>query len=275
MREFKGRRIASTALDAQGERLSKEFLENYCSKMGDRRRPMHHMHDMARPVVGYTENHRLVADPDAQGEWCLLADVYLNDDAPTGAIGGFSISGVEMIWDPDGAEARILLSYPHYNNAELLAELKAIPSLAVGKWIKKAEGDLAWGALICTTLAFIVKPMWDDVYKRVIAPKIDALIDEYSRKLQPRDIPAELIQGVQYSGRSIEVRFIPSPGRELDCLSSGSILTGLRLVVAYLEGDRKANDVGAHRIVIFFDDSVGGYRLLRIEYLDGEVVHLA
>ncbi len=275
MRTILAQQIASTHVDRNGERLSKVFLYEYAAAMAGSRHPLHDQHDMSRPTVGYVENHRVEPDPESPSDWVLLADVHLNADVALEVYGGFSISGVEMIREPVAADARLLLAYPHYKNAELLEVLSSDERLALGKWIKKAAGDFEWGVLFGSVLTFVVTPIWDDIYKRKIAPRVDELLQLYLRKIQPQGIGAELVQPLEFRGRPVEVRFIPERRMEAICLRSDSVLAGLRLVVDFLKSDRKSNDVGVRRIVVFYDSAKSGYSLHRIEYADGSVEHAA
>ena len=262
-------------VDRVGERLTKSFLDKYANAVKGSRQPLHDKHDMARPTIGFVENHRVQHDPDNPGEWILVADVYLEDGVPIEAYGGFSISGVEMIHEPELADARLLIAYPHYNDEKLIRELAADPALDIGKWIRKGAEDFQWGVIFGSLLAFIVTPIWDDTYKRKIAPRIDQLLQLYLAKLQPKGVGAELVQQVVFRDEAVEVRFIPDRGSEASCLRSEVIGAGLQLVVAFLWQDRKSGDVGVRRIVVFYDKGASGYALHRIEYADGSVDHAA
>lgn len=274
MRTIVDQTLASTNVDAQGERLSRTFLQHYCSSMGNRRHPIHHQHDMSRPTVGYVENHRLVPDEANLGEWKLIGNVYLHDGVAESDARGFSISGVEMLLEPPTADAKLLLPYPHYNDQALIDAFTSDSRLAVGRWIKKGSGELEWGLLFGSLFAFVFTPIWDDLYKRKIAPRIDALLTAYLKNARPRGLSAQVLQVVDFHESEVQVLFIPSPDREDLCLRSDKILDGLRLVEKFLREDRKASDVGVHRIVLFFNESISGYALHRIEYSDASVEHV-
>lgn len=268
-------RVASTNIDLVGERLSRSFLEKYAHALKGRRLPLDDKHDMARPTVGFVENFRLESDAQNPGEWVLLADVQIEDGLALEDYGGFSISGIEMIYEPEGADARFLLSYPYYSDQQLVSELCDISALDVGKWIRKGADDFQWGVLFGSLLAFVVTPIWDDLYKRKIAPRIDELLEIYLARLQPKGVGAEVVQQVVFKNSTIEVRFIPERGSEATCLRSEAIATGLKRVVEFLTKDRKSSDVGVRRIVVFFHRGKSGYELHRIEYADGTVEHAA
>jgi hypothetical protein len=275
MRTILAQRVASTNVDRVGERLSRSFLEKYANALKGSRQPLHDKHDMARPTVGFVENYRLESDDQNPGEWVLLADVHIEDGVALEDYGGFSISGVEMIHEPEDADARLLIAYPHYSDHQLVIELCDVPGLDVGKWIRKGAEDFQWGVLIGSLLAIGVTPIWDDLYKRKIAPRIDELLEIYLSRLQPKGVGAEVVQQLVFKGSTIEVRFIPERGSEATCLRSEVIATGLRRVVEFLTQDRKSSDVGVRRIVVFFHRDNSGYELHRIEYADGTVEHAA
>ena len=275
MRTILAQRVASTNVDRIGECVSRPFLENYANALKGVRQPLHDKHDMARPTVGFVENYRVEPDDRNPGEWVLLADVHIEDGIPLEDYGGFSVSGVEMIHEPEIADARLLIAYPYYADQALVRELCDVPALDVGKWIRKGAEEFQWGVLFGSLLAFAVTPIWDDVYKRKIAPRIDQLLDLYLTKLQPKGVGAEVIQQLVFQDTAIEVRFIPERGSESTCLRSEVIATGLKTVVEFLTQDRKSSDVGVRRIVVFYDRGKSGYALHRVEYADGTVKHVA
>jgi hypothetical protein len=228
---------------------------------------------MARPTVGFVENYRVEPDNKNPGEWVLLADVHIHDGLSLQDYGGFSISGVEMIHEQEMADARLLIAYPYYSDQVLLGELCAVPALDVGKWIRKGADEFQWGVLFGSLLVFVVTPIWDDLYKRKIAPRIDELLELYIEKLQSKGVGAEVVQQVIFQGTAIEVRFIPERGAEATCLRSEVIATGLKAVVEFLTQDRKSSNVGVRRIVVFYDRGKSVYALHRVEYADGTVEH--
>jgi hypothetical protein len=270
-----GQKLASTGVDRNGERLSKTFLDQYAAAMAGKKHPLNSQHDLSRRTVGCAENYRVEPDSADPNIWVLLADVHLDDDVPLDGYGGFSIAGTEMIREPALADAKLLLAYPHYNDMDLVGELSEDGHLALGKWIKKSAGEFELGVLLGSLLAFLVTPVWDDVYKRKIAPRMDQLVDLYLRKLQPRGIGAELLQVVAFEGREVQIHFIPARRQEATCLRSDVVLAGLQIAIAYLASDQRARDVGVNRIVLFYDEGKSSYELHRTEYADGTVEHAA
>lgn len=242
MRIFVNQTLASTNLDAQGERLSKGFLERACVHMAGMRFPVHQQHDMLRPVAGYIENVRLEEDPINIGEWCLIGDAYVDTGAVQDVLSGFSISGVEMIRHSSTPTAQVHLPFPHYNDAELLAELTADQDLDVGKWIRKSAEPIEW-AVIGSVIAFAITPVWDDVYKRKIGPRIDTLVARLMPIFRRKGLHAELVQIVLFKDVEVEVRIIPLRGNEATCLNSSEVQRGLALVVAFLQEDLKAKQM--------------------------------
>lgn len=275
MRTILSQCVASTSIDSAGERLSKAFLDDYAVSMAGKRQPLNQQHDLSRRPVGYAENYRVQPDPASPGEWRLVADVSLDDHVNLDALHGFSISGVEMLRVPDSADAKMLLAYPIYNDEALLRDLALDDRLALGRWIKKAAGDFEWGVLLGSLLAFVVTPIWDDVYKRKIAPRVDQLLNLYLEKLQPKGVRAELLQVVQINEAEVQIRFIPAKAQEAICLRSDAVHAGLQLAVALLQNDNKASSVGVRGLVLFYDEGKSAYCVHRVEYADGSVEHRA
>ena len=145
--------------------------------------------------------------------------------------------------------------------------------MTVGKWIKKGAEPIAW-AVLGSVIAFVVTPIWDDIYKRKIAPRLDELIKNYREPLNAKGVKIELIQIVLFKDAAVEVRIVPTKGDQVTCLQTEIVQAGLQKVVVFLQADVKANSVGVKRIVIFYDDGKAAYLLHRVEYEDGNVVHL-
>jgi hypothetical protein len=272
--QFTHQTLASTNLDTQGERLSKAFLVRFCEQMNGQRFPVHQQHDMSMPVAGYIENARIVEDPNHPGEYQLVGDVYVEAGTIADVLGGFSISGMEMLRRSESGTALVYVPFPQYNDPELMAELIADPDLNVGRWIKKAAEPIGW-IVLGSVLAFAVTPVWDDVYKRKIAPRIDELLDRLLPLFKRKNLATELVQIVLFKDVEVEVRILPVKGKEAICLQSSQVNQGMGAVVAFLGNDQKANNVGVKRIVIFFDNGVSAYKIHRIEYADGAVQHVA
>lgn len=273
MRKYENQIVGGTRVDAQGEKLTKEFLQLFCNSVGDKRIPLHQQHDMAKKTAGFIENVRLIPDEDMPSEWRLIADVSVEEGEVEDVLGGFSISGMETLRKSSTATALIYLPFPHYNDQILIAELCTDADLTVGKWIKKGAEPIAW-ALLGSVIAFAVTPIWDDIYKRKIAPRLDELIKKYREPLNARGVSVELVQIVLFKDAEVEVRIVPTKGDQAACLQTEAVQAGLQKVVGFLEADTKANSVGVKRIVIFYDDGKAAYALHRVEYGDGHVEHV-
>lgn len=94
--------------------------------------PRTQAHDMRRPVTGYIEDPRLVPDsgPGPLEKWRSIGDLYLDSGSLDDALGGFSISGLEMMRRPENATVLLYLPCPHYNDEGLLAHVCATRTLA-------------------------------------------------------------------------------------------------------------------------------------------------
>lgn len=273
MRKYENQIIGGTREDAQGEKLSKEFLQRFCSLVGGKRSPLHQQHDMAKMTAGFIENVRLVPDTETHGEWRLVGDVSIEEGDVEDLLGGFSISGMEELRRSATATALIYLPFPHYNDKDLVAELCSDTDLTVGKWIKKEANPTAW-VVLGSVIALAVTPIWDDVYKRKIAPRLDDLIKKYRKPLNARGLSLELVQIVLFKDSEVEVRIIPAKADQAPSLQTEVIQAGLQRVVKFLNVDVKANNVGVNRIVIFYDEGKAEYGLHRVEYHDGYVEHV-
>lgn len=275
MQTFLGQCVASTSQDIHGERLTKQFLERFCEEVSGSKQPLHDQHDMSLPVIGYVDNFRVESDPKNEGEWLLIADIFINDNVPIGHYGGFSVGGGETISKPKAADVKMLIGYPYYNDIDLIKSLSADGRLEIGKWIRKGGSEFEWGTIFGSLLAIVVAPVWDDIYKRKIAPRIDEVLSAYMTKLHPRGIHAQVLQVLDDGGRLVQVLFIPSKGREAGCLNSLRVKQGLEVAVHFIRADQKSSCIGVSKIVLFFDDAVEAYRLHRVEYSDGGVEHHA
>ncbi len=273
MRILQTQILAGTKVDSQGEKLSKEFLQRYCDSVGKGRFPLHQQHDMSKPVAGYIENVKLVPDTEPD-EWNVVGDVYIEEGSIDDVLGGFSISGIEMLRRSESATALVYIPFPQYHDTELIAALTADPDLNVGKWIKKAAEPIGW-VVLGSVIAFAITPVWDDVYKRKIGPRIDRLLEKYMKVFEEKGLSSELAQIIIHKDNEVEVRLIPTRGKESECLKSTVVEKGLRKVVDFLSTDIKANGTGVTRIVIFYNDALANYEIHRVEYSNGTIEHFA
>lgn len=272
MQVFKNQILSGTGPDIYGETLSKAFLERACEHFRGRLAPVNREHGYDHPALGYIENLRVVPAADSN-EWHLIGDVTVRLGDLSAILGGFSISGVEPIITSPAAEGTVLLPYPHYNDTNLIDEIASDPTLSIQKWIKRSADATTW-ALIGAAVTFAITPVWDDVYKRLVAPRIDNLVNSLLEKLRAKGLSSQLVQLVSYRGNNIEIRFIPDNKQEHRCLASPVIGRGIKSVVAFLDTDAKAKTMGIERAVLYFDPDADDYVIHRIEYNDGTVEHL-
>lgn len=274
MHTYKSQTLASTNVDSQGEKLTKEFLESALKLMGSARFPLHQHHDMSLPVLGFVEKPRVLPDPDHPGEWKLVGDVTVEPDDLEEALGGFSISATELIIESDEPVALIYLPFPHYNNTELVEALAENGYVSVGKWIKKAADPSIW-MIIGSAVVLLVTPVWDDIYKQKIAPKLGEIINRCLHRTQAEGLFTELLQVVELNGSRVEVRLIPAKHKQAYCLRAEAIEQGMAAAIDFLSRDQKTLSVGVNRLIVYFDDTADRYKLHRAEYLDGDVIHYA
>ena len=229
MKLFKDQPVLSTARDAQGETRTKKFLEDVVKSMKGRF-PLGQHHDMVSPYCGYMENLRVVAAPDAQDEWLIIADISLESGKITDAIGGFSYSFTASHRNNKAdPETSIYLPFPYYNDEALIDELlRADTPLAVGKWHKKSA-DSGTIALIVSFILFGLAPPWQKLYDSRVHPALVALI---------RKLKEGTAAGLQYhygfvvkdtAGRRANVYLIPAPLEALHLSQVAALRRGLEV----------------------------------------------
>ena len=136
---FKDQPVLSTREDSQGEKRTKEFLDEIVQSM-PQRFPVGQHHDMGKQHCGYMQNFRVVPVPKADDEWMIIADIELDSGTVGEAIGGFSYGfAANYRQNADQVETAVYLPHPYYNNEQIINELLLAPiPLQVGKWHKKA-----------------------------------------------------------------------------------------------------------------------------------------
>lgn len=268
MRTFLNQTLGGTRLDRQGERLPLAELQAICEKCRGKRIPLHQKHSMAEATLGYIENLRTLAD--GESDWSLIGDVYLTQGELDEALKGFSISLTLPLRSVENPELLLYIPYPHYNDSALIEGLATDSTLSIGKWVKKEADPTAW-AIFGATIAFAVTPIWDDVYKRKIAPAVDRFLETHLLQLQQAGMNLEHVQHLIYESHQVEVRFIPAPGKERFCFSTDLLRSGISQVIECLSQDTKAKEPGVERIILSYDIGCRAYTLLRVEYKDGEV----
>lgn len=138
-------KIAGTGLDSQGERLALDDLMAYRDYCEGKRVPLHQKHSMSDPTLGYIENVRLIQDGSDGESWSVIGDVVITQGALPDGLKGFSISFTAPLVEVEDPEFLLYIPYPHYNDAQFVADLASDSRLKIGKWIKKSAevSDLA------------------------------------------------------------------------------------------------------------------------------------
>jgi hypothetical protein len=265
--------VAGTGLDNHGENYCKDFFEELLASL-PQRLPLHTQHQMSKQTSGYLENFRLVPHHD---EWIVIADVFIKNGHSAPDLKGFSFSATKpLAGNIDAPSSSIYLPYPAYNDQVLIHELlHDDPGLMVGKWIKKGLSDLQVG-LIASSLCLIFGPEWDIQYRTRIRPAIKRLL-VYSAKLRERNIPVDLVQQVDFAGKTVQLYFIPERENsitEAESLKIENFESGYRQAVACLESDPKSYSIGVTRIKLIYDPSVKEFKVIHIQYEDGTDINI-
>ncbi|UCV09391.1 hypothetical protein [Dechloromonas denitrificans] len=274
MKTIKNQVLAGTRLDSQGERNPKEVLESFCAMYAGKRMSMNQQHDLTLKSPGYIENLRVIPDKEGPGDWSLVGDVFYDGDSLQAAMGGFSISFLEVIRRGESQDLfHVYLPYPHYKDSVLVDELFEDGFVSVGRWAKKAA-DPATVALIGGVIVFIIKPVWEDLYKTQIAPHIYRFFSTKFDKLREKKIDAQFVQHVQYNNYEIQVLLIPALGSEeksfgIDATSQAMALVHQRLTTLPAEAQM------ASKVYLQFDENANAYSIYRIEHKDGTLTESA
>jgi hypothetical protein len=266
-----GQPVASTHRDSQGEEYSRDFLEDLCRDQGEKVLLRQH-HDFTKPAVGYMENFRVVRDPDHDGHWLMLADVFVEKKEDAVLAGGFSWSKtIDVESNHDEPLIGFYLPWPHYNDRELIEEIlgQAAP-IKVGKWVRKAAEPVA--VLLLVSLgSVLVSPIWNDVYERKVGPWLRDQL-HWIKKLRKRDVQTQIVLQLHLrNGQNIQVfmnpedEFVPT---ELD-LGRG-LCKANHFVVNALNENQGTPD----KISMYYDSGSGEYEMLSCEYIGGKYVHL-
>lgn len=270
MKTIANQTLAGTRLDLQGERNTKEALESFAAYYADKRMPLNQQHDLLLKSPGYVENLRVVPDERSPGDWALIGDVHYESESLEIPVGGFSISFLEVFRRGQSQELfNVYLPYPYYNDSELVEEVFEEGLISVGRWVKKAV-DPATTALVGGAILFIMKPVWEDLYKTQIAPHIYKFFAGKFKKLKEKNITANFVQHVLHNDHEIQVLLIPSCGKEEHCFSVEQTNAAMFLVHTRLTSQAPAA-IPASKIFLQFDDEANCYVLYRIEHQDGSL----
>jgi hypothetical protein len=268
--------VGSTALDSQGERTPKRILEELAKNV---RTPLQQNHQPERPSIGYMENFKLVQDPRNEGEWLLKADIFFTQEPEDTeiALGGFSWSVVEILpqYRPNPpVDNAVYLPFPLYKNKILLKELaSAFPKTALGAWYKKSA-DPTKIALVVNLICFLLTPVWKKTFEDFAWPKIIGL-KQMVAKLRSQGVErTDFVQLTKVQGHEVSVYFIPEVGNEEVCLDFQNLCNGLQSVSEYAAADRKAAEPGYRVVKLYWDSAIHGYKLLHIEFNDGDSVNI-
>jgi hypothetical protein len=268
-RSFLNQIIASTSLDGHGERRDKQFFEALIASYPPRM-PLHQQHDMKKKTLGYLENFRLVEDRNNEGEWVVVADVFIDSEDIDEALRGFSFSFFEpMKGNMDNHQYAVFLPYPYYKDEAFIDELLSNDDqLMVGRFVKKNLQADTVVALIIGAVQFLLGPEWELTYKQYIRPRITHFFSKIPHLAQ-KNISVDYLQPVKYAGKDVEVLFIPERTRLEETLSEPLIFEGLSTAYAYLDGDAKATSIGVQRLKLYFDASADRYMVFHVQYVDG------
>ncbi len=258
-------KIAGTSLDSQGERLELDVLKAYCDYCRGRRVPLHQKHSMGEPTLGYIENVRLMPDESGEEGWNVVGDVVITQGTLPDGLRGFSLSFTAPLVEAEDPEFLLYIPYPHYNDRELVEDLASDSSVKIGKWIKKSA-EVSELAIFGLAISFWLRPVWDDLYKNDLSPRIRRFLSESWPKLKSKGLALEHLQIVIHSGREIELRFIPDRGKEEACLSPEQIQAGIRLVAKYLNEDHSQESPEIERIVLRYAIDSRCYEIARVEH---------
>lgn len=263
--------LGGTSIDRQGEKLTYEFLNDFCNTFKGKPIPLNQQHDLGLNTVGYAENLRLEKIGDSDKEWNLIGDLFVERANLEIVVGGFSISGVEALKSEDNPDFLLYIPFPYYNDAELLESLSKSNKINLGKWIKKNNDPESW-AIFAATVVFVLTPVWDDFYKTIIAPKIKKFVYEEFPKLKKKGVGLQHVQIVDYRGCEIEIRFIGERGREKECYSSSTIRNSISMIKNEFDSTFSVSNPVV-RIVLCYDKDSKSYFIHRIEKDRGDVEH--
>lgn len=270
MPTIKNQTLAGTRLDSQGERNPKKVLDSFAQQYAGKRMPLNQQHDLSLKSPGYVENLHVIPDENSPGDWSLIGDVTFDSGTLQEAMGGFSISFLEVLHRSESQDLfHIYLPFPHYRDQQLVDELFEEGYSSVGRWAKKAA-DPATVGLIGATIIFLIKPVWEDLYKTQIAPYIYDFFKRKMGKLREKKIDAQLVQYVVYNNYEIQVLLLPTWGREEECFTVDSTNAAMKTVHDQLVS-LPDSSAPPSKIFLQYDDSANSFKIHRIENKDGSI----
>jgi hypothetical protein len=270
MQTIKNQTLAGTRVDSQGERNPKEVLDSFAQQYAGKRMPLNQQHDLSLKSPGYVENLRVVPDEESPGDWRLVGDVSFDRGTLQEAMGGFSISFLEVLRRSKSQDLfHIYLPFPHYRDEKLLNDFFEEGYSSVGRWAKKAADPTTIG-LIGATFIFFIKPVWEDLYKTQIAPHIYEFFKRKMGKLKEKKIDPQLVQYVVYNNFEIQVLLLPVRGREEECFAVDSTNAAMKLVHEQLTS-LPENSNPPSKIFLQYDGAASTFKIHRIENSDGSL----
>lgn len=267
--------IAGTQVDRHGEKISKEFFERMLASY-PQRLPLSQQHDLKKETLGYLENFRLIPSEEKDGEWNVIADIYITSDNIDEALKGFSFSALETIGgNRTSPLCHIHLPFPTYDDDEFIKDLiNSDDDLLVGKWIKKAVDPTTIG-LVATGIALFLGPEWDIQYKSCVRPAMEKLLGHIP-KLIEKEVSPDLVQHVVgHLEETIKVYFVPERSDVVGSYQEHHILPAIGVVRDFLEKDDKSKITGVEMAKLYFDKKRDLYVLFHVQYLDGLDIHIA
>jgi hypothetical protein len=267
---YKDQAVMSTRQDTQGEKQTKEHLDEIVANTPPRF-PLGQHHDMSKPYCGYMENFRVVPIESGPGEWMLIADIHIESGNVADAVGGFSYGWTTKYRrNQERVEGAVYLPYPHYNDEELVDKLleTSLP-LEVGKWHKKAADPEPIG-LIVTFVLFVLAPTWQKLYDTRVHPYLTKLIADLKEKT--RDLKYHYgFQIRDEQGRTVSVYLIPTQHEPLYFSHLATLKGGVEAAMAYLTTNDLAKTRGVHLLKLRYDSLVGDYVVFSVQFCDGTV----
>jgi len=273
MKTIKGQRLFSTLEDTQGERRDKQFLEEMVARMPPRF-PVGQHHDAAFPTVGYIEKFRLEEVTEHPGEWCIVGDVYVEDNFDWSKHGGFSYSATEIAKKKPDDVGVLYVPYPFYRDDKIIDEILSYdPQLSAGRWVKKAADPLTITLIVTLTL-WTLTPLWKKVFDEQVWPFLERMLAKY-RNGRFKDMPFDY--GSMVVGRHKEVvniQFIPDRRNCDNTFTKELIKNGLEKAIKVIAEDKRGATIPMKLVKLYYHDQCEGYRVSAIQYADGHETNI-
>lgn len=217
-RKIQGQIIASTTLDSQGEKISKENLKELFKQMPSSS-VINQEHDLTLPPVAQIYNKQFVKIDSS--EYAIKADVDIWDEEAFAASGGFSISYViktTKTGPKESGDIRIFFNGLQISSEEinsLLISDDAVQFDALEMRQKSAILVAVTGATLTITVFIglsiaggFFKSMGGDLYSK-FKNKLRSLIE--AKKLINERLTLNLVSPIVYNDHSFEVSILLGP----------------------------------------------------------------